>query len=47
MEIGCAECGCVVDAGVRVVVCGEADCCCTHLPTLDDASVQESDDPVD
>ena len=32
MEIGCADCGCIVDAGVRVVPCGTPDCCCCDLP---------------
>jgi hypothetical protein len=32
MKVSCAECGCVVEAGVRVVPCGKRDCCCQHLP---------------
>jgi hypothetical protein len=32
MEIGCAECGCVVDSGVRVSCCDRDDCCCQDLP---------------
>jgi hypothetical protein len=33
VKVSCAECGCVVEQGVRVVLCGEQDCCCQHLPT--------------
>ena len=32
IEIGCAECGCIVNTGVRVIPCGKPDCCCRHLP---------------
>lgn len=32
MEMYCAECGCLVDHGVRVVSCGSASCCCRRLP---------------
>jgi hypothetical protein len=32
MKVSCAECGCVVEAGVRVVPYGKRDCCCQHLP---------------
>jgi len=32
MEIRCAGCGCVVDRGVRVVLCGDPKCCCKELP---------------
>src|SRR5215468_7591814 len=32
MERYCAECGCLVDQGVRVVPCGSANCCCLNLP---------------
>ncbi|MHB8490178.1 MAG: hypothetical protein ACYDCS_13140 [Candidatus Dormibacteria bacterium] len=28
VEIACADCGCVVDHGVRISECGAADCCC-------------------
>lgn len=31
MEIICAECGCLVDRGIRLHVCGDATCCCTEL----------------
>jgi hypothetical protein len=34
----CVECGCkVARGGVRVKVCGRADCCCANLPTADRA----------
>jgi hypothetical protein len=32
MEIYCADCGCIVEEGVRVVPCGSADCCCLDVP---------------
>jgi hypothetical protein len=32
MEMYCAECGCLVERGVRVVPCGTAACCCLSLP---------------
>lgn len=33
MEIVCADCGCLVDRGVRVTVCAVGpDCCCQDLP---------------
>ncbi len=31
MEMRCADCGCVVESGIRVRVCG-VDCCCRDLP---------------
>ena len=36
--MGCAECGCVVDAGVRVIPCGKAGRCCLHLPVRGEAA---------
>jgi uncharacterized membrane protein len=33
MEMACAECGCRVDAGVRLATCGNSSCCCRDLPT--------------
>jgi len=36
MEIECAECGCLVDKGVRIKPCGRPDCCCRHLPVADE-----------
>jgi|GEM_PF-2069494 hypothetical protein len=32
MAIRCAECGCVVDRGVRITPCGDPECCCKELP---------------
>ena len=32
VKIRCAECGCVVDRGVRVTPCGDPECCCKELP---------------
>jgi hypothetical protein len=38
MTIACADCGCLVDRGIRVESCADPDCCCRHLPvaTADD-----------
>jgi uncharacterized membrane protein len=35
-EVACAQCGCRVDAGVRLAVCDHPDCCCQHLPTVEE-----------
>jgi hypothetical protein len=32
MEMHCADCGCLVEGGVRVVPCNTAECCCLDLP---------------
>ena len=32
VEMHCADCGCLVDQGIRVVPCGTAGCCCLDLP---------------
>ena len=32
MEMRCAGCGCLVDAGDVVERCGTRECCCTDLP---------------
>jgi hypothetical protein len=32
MEILCADCGCLVDRGVRITVCSDPNCCCNNLP---------------
>jgi len=32
MEMICAECGCRVDVGIRIVPCPEPLCCCQELP---------------
>ena len=34
MEIECADCGCIVNRGVRLIPCDEAECCCTELLTV-------------
>lgn len=39
MEILCAECGCLVDRGVRVIACGTDACCCLDLPAADGMEV--------
>ncbi len=33
MVTTCAECGCLVERGVRVAVCADDACCCSHLST--------------
>ena len=33
VEVRCAGCGCIVDAGIRVSVCGDPNCCCRELRT--------------
>ena len=40
MIVACADCGCVVDRGVRVQSCADPACCCSHLPVThaDDAA---------
>ena len=43
MRMGCAECGCVVEAGARVVVCDAPGCCCAELPVADADLVTELD----
>lgn len=36
MEIGCADCGCVVDRGTRTAPCATPDdCCCQDLPVAE------------
>ncbi len=48
VEVRCAGCGCIVEAGIRVSVCGDPNCCCRELrtrgpdPTAEDASDSES-----
>ena len=32
MEMYCADCGCLVERGVRIVPCNTAECCCLDLP---------------
>ena len=31
-EMRCAECGCLVDAGLVIERCGDPDCCCKDVP---------------
>jgi hypothetical protein len=48
MRMGCADCGCVVDRGVRVEVCDhEERCCCAALPRCDSDVGGECDRGVD
>lgn len=35
MEVECADCGCVVDRGVRLIPCETSGCCCTGLLTVE------------
>src|SRR5580698_8868172 len=35
MEIECADCGCFVEQGVRLIPCGTPECCCVELPTAE------------
>jgi hypothetical protein len=34
--MACADCGCLVDRGTRVELCGDRDCCCRDLPVHGD-----------
>jgi len=36
VPVACADCGCLVERGVRVESCHRPDCCCEALPTRDD-----------
>ncbi len=43
VTIACADCGCLVERGVRVSTCAIDGCCCSELPTrqsLDDIAAQ-------
>jgi hypothetical protein len=33
MEMYCADCGCLVERGVRLISCDTPECCCVELPT--------------
>lgn len=33
MRMACADCGCLVERGVRASTCGTEGCCCSTLPT--------------
>jgi hypothetical protein len=37
VRIECAECGCIVDSGVRLVPCGKPECCCRDLPMREES----------
>ncbi len=39
--MACADCGCVVDRGVRVDTCAAADCCCRHVPLSADIGASQ------
>ena len=39
-----ADCGCVVEAGVRVVLCDDPGCCCSSLRVAPDAGNTEDDE---
>lgn len=50
VQIRCAECGCVVDAGARVRTCGDNACCCADLPVAGDRDprpVEPAPEPSD
>ena len=47
----CADCGCLVDRGIRTAVCGDPECCCAQLPVreadaVDRPEPQIHDDPA-
>jgi hypothetical protein len=42
VQFSCAECGCVVEGGVRLELCPDADCCCAQLPACDWARVRKT-----
>jgi SnoaL-like domain len=35
MEMYCADCGCLVERGVRLIPCDASECCCVDLPSAD------------
>ena len=35
MKMGCGDCGCVVEHGVRLKVCDDQPCCFAELPKAD------------
>ena len=48
MRMGCADCGCVVDRGVRIGVCDDGErCCCAALPRNDSDVSGEADPRID
>ena len=36
VKMSCGECGCVVDRGGRLEMCGDDGCCCAELPVADE-----------
>lgn len=42
MDMRCAECGCLVDAGQVVERCGRSDCCCRDLPDKSEVDSHKS-----
>jgi hypothetical protein len=40
MEMLCAGCGCLVERGVRVVVCDDPNCCCQQVPVRKESGLQ-------
>jgi len=43
MQMGCAECGCIIESGRRVVVCTD-NCCCQDIPVKSGETPSEIDD---
>jgi hypothetical protein len=42
----CADCGCeVARGGIRIEVCGRADCCCATLPIADEPTGRAATQP--
>ena len=37
VKMGCADCGCVIESGVRIVICSD-DCCCHDVPASEQAT---------
>jgi hypothetical protein len=44
VRMGCANCGCVIEGGVRVLVCSD-DCCCRDVRTSPSADWDHRDLP--
>lgn len=45
--MGFANCDCVVEERVRVVVCDRRDCCCSHLPARPPEPASGAEEPTD
>jgi hypothetical protein len=39
MEMGCADCGCLVADGIRIIPCDTDGCCCTQTPVANPMDV--------